>query len=29
MDHGIVRVLTSYDDIMDHEGLGHIVITPG
>lgn len=29
MDHGIVPILTSYEEIMIHEGLGHIVITPG
>jgi hypothetical protein len=29
MDHGIVPVLTSYDEVMLHEGLGHLVITPG
>jgi hypothetical protein len=29
MHHGIVPVLTSYDDVMLHEGLGHLVITPG
>jgi hypothetical protein len=27
--HGIVPVLTSYDEIMEHEDLGHLVITPG
>lgn len=29
LDHGIVPVLTSYDDIVEHEDLGHLVITPG
>ena len=29
MDHGIVPILTSYDDIMTHEGMGHLVITQG
>jgi len=29
MDHGIVPVLTSYEDLMVHESLGHLVITPG
>lgn len=29
MDHGIVPILMSYDDIMTHEALGHLVITPG
>jgi hypothetical protein len=28
-DHGIVPILTSYDEIMVHENLGHLVITPG
>jgi hypothetical protein len=27
--HGIVPVLMSYDDVMLHEGMGHLVITPG
>lgn len=27
--HGYVPVLKSYDDILLHEGLGHLVITPG
>jgi hypothetical protein len=27
--HGIVPILKSYDDIMLHEGLGHLTITPG
>lgn len=27
--HGFVPVLTSYDEIMEHEYLGHLVITPG
>ena len=29
MAHGIVPVLTSYDEIIEHEYLGHLVITPG
>ncbi|KEF31272.1 hypothetical protein D777_01621 [Marinobacter nitratireducens] len=29
MYHGIVPVLTSYEDIQYHEALGHLVITPG
>lgn len=29
MAHGIVPVLTSYDDILVHRDLGHLVITPG
>jgi hypothetical protein len=29
MDHGIVPVLMSYGDILLHESLGHLVITPG
>lgn len=29
MHHGIVPVLMSYDDIQLHEGLGHLVVTPG
>jgi hypothetical protein len=28
-DHGIVPVLTSYDEIFVHYDLGHLVITPG
>ena len=28
-DHGIVPVLMSYDDILLHESLGHLTITPG
>lgn len=27
--HGIVPVLKSYDEIMEHKALGHLVITPG
>ena len=27
--HGIVPVLTSYDEILFHEDLGHLAITPG
>ena len=27
--HGTVPVLTSYDDVMLHAGLGHLTITPG
>jgi hypothetical protein len=27
--HGIVPVLTSYEEIKLHEGLGHLVVTPG
>ncbi len=29
LDHGIVPILTSYEDIMFHYSLGHLVITPG
>ncbi len=29
MAHGMVPVLTSYDEIQLHEALGHLVITPG
>ena len=29
MDHGIVPVLTSYEEVMAHAALGHIIITPG
>jgi hypothetical protein len=29
MAHGIVPVLKSYDEIMTHKYLGHLVITPG
>jgi len=29
MELGIVPVLTSYDDIMLHRDLGHLIITPG
>jgi len=29
MYHGIVPVLTSYEDIQYHQSLGHLVITPG
>ncbi|MBN1238392.1 MAG: hypothetical protein JXB36_07810 [Gammaproteobacteria bacterium] len=29
MDHGIVPVLTSQQDVLLHESLGHLVITPG
>lgn len=29
MDHGIVPILKSLDDIRFHESLGHLVITPG
>jgi hypothetical protein len=29
MAHGIVPVLTSYDEIMEQEDLGYLVITPG
>lgn len=29
MYHGIVPVLTSYDDIQAHVNLGHLIITPG
>jgi hypothetical protein len=29
MAHGIVPLLTSYDEIMEHRLLGHLVITPG
>lgn len=27
--HGIVPILKSYEDIMHHKNLGHLVITPG
>lgn len=27
--HGIVPVLKSYDDVLLHESLGHLIITPG
>ena len=29
MDHGIVPVLKSQEDVLLHESLGHLVITPG
>ena len=29
MEHGIVPVLTSIDDIEDHVSLNHLIITPG
>lgn len=29
MYHGIVPVLTSYEDILYHESMGHLAITPG
>lgn len=29
MDHGIVPILTSYDEVMLHHDLGHLIITPG
>jgi hypothetical protein len=29
LDHGIVPILKSSDDIMTHEALGHLVVTPG
>jgi len=29
MDHGIVPVLTSEEEVLFHESLGHLVITPG
>lgn len=29
MAHGIVPILESYDDVMFHEGLGHLTVTPG
>ncbi len=29
LTHGIVPVLTSYEDIQTHEDLGHLIITPG
>ena len=29
MHHGIVPVLTSYDEVMFHYDLGHLAITPG
>ena len=29
LDHGIVPILTSSEDVMEHEALGHLVITPG
>ncbi|MCI0709926.1 MAG: hypothetical protein L0154_07160, partial [Chloroflexi bacterium] len=28
-DHGTVPILMSYDDILFHESLGHLEITPG